>query len=116
MKNIVKICITLMMILMMTVPTFAATADFVPSIDEKPEIDLDISDKDDKDDYDGEIDGEDDQRGEAGQNGGAGENDGTGENVPSTGDDTNVVLWAGLGVAAAAGLVIVLRGRHCEKY
>lgn len=34
MKNIVKICITFMMILVMTVPTFAA--DFVPSIGEKP--------------------------------------------------------------------------------
>ena len=109
MKNIVKICITLMMILMLTVPTFAATADFVPSIDEKPEIDLDISDKDDNDAYDGAIDGEGDEKGEAGQKGGAG------ENVPATGDDTNVVLWAGLGVVAAAGLVVVLRGRHSKE-
>lgn len=34
MRNIVKICITLLMILVMAVPTFAA--DFVPSIGEKP--------------------------------------------------------------------------------
>ncbi|MBR3756779.1 MAG: LPXTG cell wall anchor domain-containing protein [Firmicutes bacterium] len=94
MKNIVKICITLMMVLMMAVPTFATTADFVPSIDEKPEVDLDISDKDDSDSQDDAIDG---------------------ENVPATGDDTNVVLWAGLGVVAVAGLVIVLKGRHSEE-
>jgi LPXTG-motif cell wall-anchored protein len=98
MRNIVKICITLMMILVLTVPTFAST-DFTPSV-EKPGIDIDISDEDDNDSYGDGIDGEN------GQNG---------QNVPATGDDTNVLLWAGLGVAAAAGLVILMKRRHSEE-
>ena len=108
MRNIVKICITLMMILALTVPTFAST-DFTPSV-EKPGIDIDISDKDDNDSYGDAIDGENDQQ--YGENGENGQN---GQNVPATGDDTNVLLWAGLGVAAAAGLVFVVKRRHSEE-
>lgn len=53
MKNIVKICITLMMILVMAVPTFAA--DFVPSISEKPGLDLEIMGEDENGPWYGEI-------------------------------------------------------------
>ena len=111
MRNIVKICITLMMILVLTVPTFATT-EFTPSV-EKPGIDIDISDKDDNDSYGDGLDGENDQQyGENGENGQNGQN---GQNVPATGDDTNVLLWAGLGVAATAGLVILMKRRHNEE-
>ena len=114
MKNIVKICMVLMMIFVMAVPAFAET-DFTPSV-EKPGIDIDISDDGDNDSYGDALDGENDQQyGENGEDGQNGQNGQDGQNVPATGDDTNVLLWAGLGVAAAAGLVVVMKGRRREN-